>query len=100
MMEENKRYEEAKQKVEAIKGFYIHLIVYILVNAVMFIINITTSPHYYWFIWPLIGWGLGLLGHAMSVFGLGGFLGKEWEEKKIRQIVEKMEKEEYKEPKS
>ena len=47
----------------------------------MFITNITSSPDYLWFIWPLIGWGFGLLGHAIGVFGLGGFLGKDWKEK-------------------
>ena len=90
-MDENKKYEEAKQKVEAMKGFYIHLFIYILANVVMFIANITTSPGYLWFIWPLIGWGFGLLGHAIGVFGLGGFLRKDWEEKKIKQIMEKVE---------
>lgn len=93
-MNEDKRYEEAKRHVEAIKGFYIHLFIYILANLVMFLSNITTSPGYLWFIWPLIGWGFGLLGHAASVFGLGGFLGKDWEEKKIQKIMEKMEEEE------
>ena len=45
-MKEDKKYEEAKKKVEATKGSYSHLFIYILVNAVMFTANMTTSPGY------------------------------------------------------
>ena len=93
-MDENKRYEKARKRVEELKGFYIHLLVYILVNLGMFILNILTSPGTLWFYWPLFGWGIGILAHAISVFGIRGLFGKEWEERKIRQIMEKEEKEE------
>jgi len=93
-MDENKRYEKARKRVEELKGFYIHLLVYILVNLGMFILNILTSPGALWFYWPLFGWGIGILAHAISVFGIRGLFGKEWEERKIRQIMGKEEKEE------
>ena len=63
-MDEQTRYQEAKKQVEEIKGFYFHLISYLLVNAVLLIINLLTSPEYLWFIWPIIGWGVGLIIHA------------------------------------
>ncbi len=34
-------------------------------------------------------WGIGLLSHALSVFGPNLFLGKDWEDKKIKQLMEK-----------
>jgi len=88
-MDEKARYQKAKERVEEIKGFYIHLITYILVNAVLVVVNLLTSPEYYWFIWPLMGWGVGLVIHAISVFG--GLLGKSWEERKIKEIMDKDE---------
>jgi len=95
-MNEDKKYERAKKRVEEIKGFYIHFFVYVLANIGIFLLNIITSPDELWFYWPLIGWGFGVLAHAIGVFGLGGLFGKEWEERKIKQIMEKMEKKEVK----
>ena len=86
-MDEQARYEAAKQRVEDIKGFYIHIVTYVVVNAVLLIINLVSSPEYCWFIWPLMGWGIGLVIHAFTVFST--FWGKEWEERKIKEIMEK-----------
>lgn len=86
-MDEQTRYQEAKKRVEELKGFYYHLVCYLLINAMLIVINLLTSPEYLWFIWPLIGWGIGLIIHAVSVFS--GLLGKSWEERKIREIMEK-----------
>jgi hypothetical protein len=92
-MNEDKKYERAKKRVEEIRGFFIHIFIYVIVNIGLFLLNIITSPSELWFYWPLFGWGFGVLAHGISVFGLGGLLGKEWEERKIKQIMEKMEKE-------
>lgn len=54
-MDENAAYKKAKERVEEIKGFYIHLFVYVVVNFALFLINIITSPDALWFYWPLIG---------------------------------------------
>ncbi|MFH0778114.1 MAG: 2TM domain-containing protein [Candidatus Eisenbacteria bacterium] len=90
-MEENERYQRAKQRVEEIKGFYVHFSVYLIVNAGLVLINLLTSSHELWFYWPLLGWGIGIVAHAVSVFGLGGFWGPEWEERKIRELMDKDE---------
>ena len=86
-MDEQARYQAAKKQVEEIKGFYFHLVTYFLVNTFLIVINLLTSPEYLWFIWPLMGWGIGLIIHAFSVFG--GLWGKSWEERKIKEIMEK-----------
>jgi hypothetical protein len=86
-MDEQARYQEARKRVEEMKGFYLHLASYLFVNAALVVINLLTSPEYLWFIWPLIGWGIGLIVHAFTVFG--GLWGKTWEEKKIKEIMEK-----------
>jgi pilus assembly protein TadC len=88
-MEDKEKYERAKKRVEDIKGFYSHLLVYIGVNFFIFLINLFTSRGIWWFKWPLIGWGIGLLFHGLSVFVFPTFLSKEWEDKKIKEIMEK-----------
>ena len=68
-MSEEQIYEEAKKRVEAKKSFYIHLIIYICVNV--FLINIwafVAGRGFPWFIFPLGGWGIGLLFHGLGVF--------------------------------
>ena len=89
MNTEETKYQTAKERVEAIKGFYTHLTVYVAVNLLLFSINMVTSPGSLWFIWPLMGWGVGFVIHALSVFGFGPGLGADWEERKIREIMEK-----------
>ena len=42
-----------------------------------------------WAIFPIVGWGFGLAGHAMEAFDYNPFLGKSWEDKKIRELMEK-----------
>ncbi len=82
-------HEEARKRVEELKSFYSHLTVFLFVNILLFIINIVTSPDSLWFYWVIIGWGIGLASHALSVFGIAGKFGKKWEEKKIQEYIEK-----------
>ena len=91
-IDEQESYESAKKRVDEIKSFYSHLFVYMAVNAGLFLLNILTAPKHLWFYWPLIGWGIGLSIHGLSVFGTQKFLGKDWEERKIREIMEKENK--------
>lgn len=82
------RYKHAKKQVEKIKGFYTHLAVYILVMAGLVYINLKYTPQYLWFLWTLVSWGIGVLFHAALAFNFFSFLGKEWEEKKIKQFMD------------
>ena len=91
-MDEQARYEKAKKRVDDIKGFYSHLLVYIFVNLFLILLNLISSRGHYWFWWPLMGWGIGLVAHGVSVFGIRGMFGPEWEERKIREIMEKDER--------
>ena len=86
----DEKYEKAKKRVEEIKGFYSHLIVYVVVNIVLFIINLVSSPGVWWFYWPLLGWGIGVFFHAMGVFVFSRFPGKKWEDRKIKEVMEQM----------
>lgn len=84
----NESYERAQKRVKEIKSFYGNLVSYCLIIPFLIIVNIITSPGDLWFIYPMLGWGIGLAAHGMGVFGIG----KRWEDKKIREILEKQNK--------
>ncbi len=86
---EQEKYFFAKKRVDEIKGFYGNLISYIIFNGFFLVLNLITSPNDLWFFWPLIGWGIGVVFHGMKVFNFYPFLGKNWEEKKINELIEK-----------
>jgi hypothetical protein len=80
-------YEKARKRVEARIGFYIHLGVYVAVNALLIVINLLTSREYLWFMWPLMGWGMGVLFHGLGVFVFSK--GSSIKERMIRKEMEK-----------
>jgi hypothetical protein len=88
MNTEEIKYQRAKKIVAALRGFYIHLGVYIFVNLFLFLLDILTSPTGLWFYWPLLGWTMAVLLHGFSVFGGGRMLGDDWEARKIAEILE------------
>ena len=72
-MSEEQIYEEARKRVEAKKGFFIHFAVYIVVNIMLVLIwAFAAGGGFPWFIFPLCGWGIGILFHFLGVFVFGG----------------------------
>lgn len=84
----NESYERAQKRVKEIKSFYSNLISYCIIIPFLIIINLLTTPENIWFFFPMLGWGIGVVAHGMSVFAIG----KKWEDEKIRQILEKQNK--------
>jgi hypothetical protein len=61
----------ARRRASAKLGWYVHATVYVLVNLAMFAMSrygLGTRP---WSVFPVLGWGLGLALHGISVFVLG-----------------------------
>jgi phosphate/sulfate permease len=89
-MENKEAYRKAEQRVRAKMGFFIHLCVYLGVNLILFIINWETlGPNgYHWFIWPLLGWGIGIFFHFMGVFFFSGSI----KERMIAKEIERQKK--------
>ena len=68
-MSEEEVYEEAKKRVKARKDFYLHLAAYLSVNGFLIIIwAVTMGGGFAWFVFPLGGWGIGLVMHFFEVF--------------------------------
>lgn len=89
-MKKDPEYLKARARIHAQRGFYTHLVIYLIVNLILFLINLfQKKPHQWWFYWPLIGWGIGILVQAYHTFIPGGLFGDKWEEKKIREYMEK-----------
>ncbi len=84
--------QKAKKRVKAKKEFYQHLMAFAIVNMFLFALNLLTSPSYFWFIFPFLGWGVGLAFHYVDVFGIPGFdiLSKEWEDRQLDSELKKM----------
>lgn len=69
--------------VRKVKDFYIHLSQYLIVIPLLAAINLVSGPAYLWFVWPALGWGLGVLAHAAVVFDFVPFLGADWERRQV-----------------
>ncbi len=82
------RYQRAKEQVDKIKGFYIHASIYAIFCLVFIWLNLQSS-YFPWAIFPIAGWGLGVLGHASDTFEFNLFFGKDWEKRKIEEIMKK-----------
>jgi hypothetical protein len=80
---------EAKKKVEKIKKFYAHLTSYIMVNTFLIILNLMTAPEFMWSLIVVFAWGIGLVSDAMKTYNYNLFLGKDWEDRKIREYMDK-----------
>ncbi|MEO8235855.1 MAG: 2TM domain-containing protein [Flavobacterium sp.] len=100
--EEEVKYEQAFKRVKRIKGFYVHFLVYLLVNASIicgnYFGNHRSENEIFWS-WETFStaffWGIGLLAHGMSIFGRNIFFGDNWEERKIQELIEKENKEKW-----
>ncbi|WP_240315538.1 2TM domain-containing protein [Aquimarina longa] len=93
--DDKKAYEKAKKRVEKEKGFYLHLMVYIVINSILLFTNSDFKNEGFknWLNWQLyitpILWGIGLLSHGLSVFGKKISFAKKWEERKIQELMDK-----------
>ena len=63
--------QQAIRRIRAKRGFWVHAAVYLAVMATLFVIWAMTSSTYPWPIWPMLGWGIGVVAHAAGVY-LGG----------------------------
>ncbi len=89
-MSEEEIYRQARKRVEEKKDFYIHFAVYIMVNIILVIIWAATGAGYPWFVFPLGGWGIGILFHFLGVFVFSRQT--DWERKEIEKEVERLRK--------
>lgn len=83
----NNSFLKAKQRVEALKGFYYHVLIYCLVVPFLIFINYKTYWEFKWFWFSALGWGIGIGFHAYRVFVRHPIFGEKWEQRKIEQFI-------------
>ncbi|SDB23056.1 2TM domain-containing protein [Flavobacteriaceae bacterium MAR_2010_188] len=85
-------YLRAKKRIEKLKGFYWHLAVYLVINIFLICINGLKSNGDFWEFHTFstaIWWGIGIAFHGAGVFGPSMFFGKDWEDRKMKEYMEK-----------
>lgn len=80
--------ERAKKRVKELRDFYSHLVVYLVVNTGLVLLDLAQGDGLQWAYWVVIGWGIGLVAHAASVFIFESRLGSQWEAKKLEKYTE------------
>jgi hypothetical protein len=97
----NIKLRKARKRVEALKGFYKHLLVYSIVNIALFIVRAQVLGFFQnqspdknfieWVDWNIlivpIFWGIGLLFHASKVFQYKFPFIKDWEDRKLKKFI-------------
>jgi hypothetical protein len=86
---EKGNYYRAQKRVKEIKSFYLHLIAYALINPIIIVVNLMTSPGYLYFWWCLLGGGVAIFLHGLKAFKNPPFINEQWEERKIKELMEK-----------
>jgi len=82
-------YLRAKKKLDKLKGFYMHLLWYLIINGVLLLINASSFGWNFATFSTPIFWGIGLFFHFMGVFGPNFLFGKQWEDQKIQEFIDK-----------
>lgn len=84
-------YLRAQKKVKKIIGFYWHLASYVIVN-IFLIVLIGRENNNFWSFGTFstaIFWGIGLFFHFIGTFGADFMFGKNWEQRKIKEYMDK-----------
>ena len=73
----------AFNQVRKLKGFYIHLAQYVLVIALLTVINALTTPNRWWVQWVIMGWGVGVFFHWLQISERFSLFGSKWEKEQV-----------------
>ena len=65
MTEEQRQW--AIRRIQAKRGFWVHFAVYLAVNALLVLIWAMTSAAYFWPVWPILGWGIGVAARPSEI---------------------------------
>lgn len=89
--EQDERINEARRQVHRLKRFYIQLVLFTALTVIAVISHLVFGM-YFWAGWPLTVWAVLLIAqalHLFPIFGLTGWLGPQWEEKKIKDYLDR-----------
>lgn len=67
-----KAYQLAKKLAKAKFKLEIHLSAYFVISFFLVAINLSTSPEYWWFKWPIVAWSIVIFWYAILVIVFKG----------------------------
>lgn len=79
----------ARKEVKRLRDFYTLCGVAVLVIALTAVINLVTAPDRLWFAWVAFGFAVAIGFSALDLFARDRVLGPAWEERKLREILER-----------
>jgi len=88
---ENSQYVKAVEHVGKLKEFYQNIASYIIFMPFLVFVNLYVSPEFHWFWFPMFGWGMGVVFHGLDVYNYSLFLGRNWEQEKIEELMKEDE---------
>ncbi len=89
-------YEYASQRIKQKKRLMRHFILFIAGSILLIIINpiLGIGNDFFiknWFVWAILLWTFFFLVHALNVFVMNRFMGKEWENRQLEKLKIKQE---------
>ena len=82
----------AEERVDRKIKFYRNFTSYIIVNALLFAINWYCTPEFWWVIFPVFFWGIGVLISFLKAFIFVDMYDGDYRERKIQEEMEKLRK--------
>ena len=81
-------YKEAKKIVKKKKSFYGNFASWLIMSIFFFVLNMTTWAGFHWWIFPTLGWGIGVAIQFVNTFGVFNSIG--WEKREIEKEMTKL----------
>jgi hypothetical protein len=94
----NESLEEARRYVRRKRIFYIVLGVWSALSLMWFSIDLLDDSSSFWFYWPMLGTGIGVVITGVVLLGIGGILGSDWERREVDKYLRRKGNEQYGQP--
>lgn len=78
---------DARRYVRRLRKFYELCAIAVLVIGLCAVVNVVTSPNRLWVLWVVFGFAVAIAFSALETFGRGRWLGREWEERRVRALL-------------
>lgn len=81
----------AEERVDNKIKFYINFAIYVIVNAFLAVINWIYTPQYWWVVFPVFFWGIGIFVKFLKAFVIPNrFDSEEYRQRKIQEEMENL----------
>ncbi len=84
-MSSDKLYDQVRTRVKSRKKFYSHILTWVIMSVFFILINLFTTD-YFWAIFPILAWGIGVAFHGIQVFS------DEWEDQEVEREYHRLKK--------